>query len=118
MLYLVKRLKERQVGRGCANDDRVGVIPSFHKAPRVAVVRISGAGNLIGKLVASEAGVVLLRDAGQTNVRSVRKHTCENEYAINESHGCYTKYDCRKTAELAFIKQIKNTECGRTSACI
>lgn len=80
--YLAKRLKEREVGRGRANDDRVGVIPSFHEAPRVAVVRLSGAGNLVGKLVASEAGVVLLRDSGRTRVQSAKKHTCKTSVRL------------------------------------
>ena len=63
------------------------MVPSFHKAPHVAVVGISGTGNLVGKLVASEAAVVLLRDARRTNVHRAQENThVQSGCPVNDNH--------------------------------
>ena len=108
-VYLAKRLKERQVGRGRANDDRVGVVPSFHKAPRVAVVGISGARNLVGKLVASEAGVVLLREAERTNMLSVRKHAHAKRVCGQRQPGWYIRLPGKFRASVYEVGKSQNT---------
>lgn len=64
-LHLDEAIVEREVGGGCANDHRVGVVRSFHEASCVAVMRVSGTGHLVAELVTSEARIILLCNKGQ-----------------------------------------------------
>lgn len=66
--HLNESIVEREVSGWSANNDGMRVVVAFRKAPSVAVMRVSGTGDLVAELVTGEARVVLLR-----NQRAVRK---------------------------------------------